>query len=564
MKKEAKTVENRLSRQEIAQKLFEYEKAIQSCPSQRQIAEEIEIPRSTIQHWLKRKDSIDTAPEVVTFFESPVGTAFLHRLVLGAQFVITQVGPCGIRLVCQYLELTGLDQFVASSYGTQQKVSVQMEQALVEFDKEEKKRLAEGMKPKKITVCQDENFHSDPCLVAIEPVSNFILLEKYSESRKAHEWTKAMEEATQGLPVEIVQSTSDEGKGIVHHVEKDLGVQHSPDVFHVENEIVKGTSAPLASKTKRASEAHEKATDKVNSSIKEKEAYLSNKRGPGRPPDFDKRIEETRTKEEDARQSLLKAGDHQKQMKDAIKGISETYHPFALDTGRMKSSEEVSTSLNKCFSEIEDVASSADLSEVSFKRIKKAKKVVVDMVATIVFYLLAIRAKVEVLSLAPEVEKAVFENFIPAIYLHIVSEKTKCGEVREQLRRKSEELLEPLRAVNGPFSCLTSEEIALIEEVSQECACLFQRSSSCVEGRNGQLALRHHSLHRLSDRKLGALTAVHNYYVKRNDGTTAAERFFGKKPRDLFEYLLDRLDLPARPAQKRSQPEQKKYFLIAA
>ena len=134
----AKIVENRLSRQEIAQKLSEYEKAIQSCPSQRQIAEELEIPRSTLQHWLNRKDSIDAAPEVVAFFESPAGTAFLHRLVLGAQFVITQVGPCGIRLVCQYLELTGLDKFVASSYGAQQKVSVQMEQALVEFDKEER------------------------------------------------------------------------------------------------------------------------------------------------------------------------------------------------------------------------------------------------------------------------------------------------------------------------------------------------------------------------------------------------------------------------------------------
>jgi hypothetical protein len=52
--------------------------------------------------------------------------------------------------------------------------------------------------------------------------------------------------------------------------------------------------------------------------------------------------------------------------------------------------------------------------------------------------------------------------------------------------------------------------------------------------------------------------------VKRSDGTTAAERFFGKKPTDLFEYLVDRLDLPGRPAQKRSQPEQKKHFLEAA
>jgi hypothetical protein len=205
----SKTVENRLSRQEIAQKLSEYEKAIQSCPSQRQIAEEIDIPRSTIQHWLNRKNAIDADPEVVAFFESPAGIAFLRRLVLGAHFVITQMGHCGIRLVCQYLELTGLDRFVASSYGTQQKVSVQMEQALVEFDKEEKMRLTEGMKPKEITVCQDENFHSDPCLVAIEPVSNFILLEKYSESRKAQQWTEAMNEATKGLPVKIVQSTSE-------------------------------------------------------------------------------------------------------------------------------------------------------------------------------------------------------------------------------------------------------------------------------------------------------------------------------------------------------------------
>ena len=239
-------------------------------------------------------------------------------------------------------------------------------------------------------------------------------------------------------------------------------------------------------------------------------------------------------------------------------------HPFEPGTARMRSDEEVSRYLNQCFSKIEDVATDAALSESSFKRIKKAKKIVVHMVATIVFYLLAIRAKVEARSLAPEVEEAVFENFIPGIYLHLVAEKAKCAEAREQLRRKSEELLEPLRAVNGPFSGLVPHEIELIEQVSQECACLFQRSSSCVEGRNGQLALRHHSLHRLSDRKLAALTAVHNYYVKRSDGTTAAERFFGAKPRDLFEYLLDRLDLSGRPAQKRSQPEQKKHFLEAA
>jgi len=99
--------------------------------------------------------------------------------------------------------------------------------------------------------------------------------------------------------------------------------------------------------------------------------------------------------------------------------------------------------------------------------------------------------------------------------------------------------------------------------VAQECAELFQRSSSCVEGRNGQLALRHHSLHRLRDQKLEALTTVHNYFVRRSDGTTAAERFFGAKPGNLFEWILERVDLPGWPAQKRSEPKPKGYLTPA-
>jgi hypothetical protein len=211
----------RWGREEIAERVEEFEQAHPRNPSQRQLAEELGIPRSTLQHWLKRKDGIDAAPEVVAFLESPVGVAFLHRLVLAAHFVMTLLGPCGIRLVCLFLELTGLDQFVAASYGAQQKVSVDVEEAVVAFGQEEKKRLAQGMKPQQITVCEDETFHPEVCLVAIEPVSNFILLERYADDRKAKTWTRALEEAMEGLPVEIIQSTSDEGRGILSHVRAD-------------------------------------------------------------------------------------------------------------------------------------------------------------------------------------------------------------------------------------------------------------------------------------------------------------------------------------------------------
>jgi hypothetical protein len=439
-----------------------------------------------------------------------------------------------------------------------------MEEAVVAFDKEEKKRLAAGMESRQITICEDETFHPAICLVAIEPVSNFILLEQYADNRKADTWTGAMEAALEGLPIEIVQSTSDEGRGILHHVKEDLGAHHSPDLFHVQNDLVKGTSAALASRKRQAAEAVAEAAKAVSRHQEEQQAYLNRKRGPGRPPRFDKRIAQAQERERAAQQALETAAEQQERVKRAIQGISAVYHPYDLESGAPRSAEALSTALEQHFTEMEEVATEAHLSERCLKKIRKAKRVVVEMIATIAFFFLTVRAKVEALSLPPAVEQAVYDNLIPAIYLHLVSEKTQDAEQRHALQRRATELLAPLLARDGPLCGLGREEKLLIENVAQECAQLFQRSSSCVEGRNGHLALRHHSLHRISDRKLAALTTVHNYFVKRSDSTTAAERFFSAKPRDLFDWVLERVDLPGRPAQKRSQSQRKKYLAQTA
>ena len=67
---------------------------------------------------------------------------------------------------------------------------------------------------------------------------------------------------------------------------------------------------------------------------------------------------------------------------------------------------------------------------------------------------------------------------------------------------------------------------------------------------SGQLSLHHHGCHALSPGKLKALTVLHNYFIERADGSTAAERFFGQKPADLFEWLLERFPDPPRPAKQ--------------
>ena len=195
-----KAENSRWNRDEIADNLIQFEQA-RSKMSQRQIAEELGVPRTSLQHWLKRKDSLDASPVVVSFFESPEGLAFLHRLVIAAQFVMLFMSNGSIRSLSLFFELSGLDTFVASSYGTQQKVSVAMEKEVVSFGQQERARLAPDMKPKKITTCKDETFHPAVCLVAIEPVSNFILLEMYAAQRDAKTWTEAMHESLSDLPL---------------------------------------------------------------------------------------------------------------------------------------------------------------------------------------------------------------------------------------------------------------------------------------------------------------------------------------------------------------------------
>jgi hypothetical protein len=139
------------------------------------------------------------------------------------------------------------------------------------------------------------------------------------------------------------------------------------------------------------------------------------------------------------------------------------------------------------------------------------------------------------------------EQLLPGLYLERLAAQASTAAARQRLRDLAAEVLARARSPDGVWGTLSEPERQLVETQARRCADLFQRSSSCVEGHNGQLSLRHHALHRLTARKLGALRVLHNFLVQRPDGTTAAERFFGARPRPLFRWLLSHLPLPARP-----------------
>src|SRR6266705_5835355 len=148
--------------------LFEQYRALRAQGmSQRQAAIELQVPRTTLQAWRTWHDTLDICPDVARFFQSDPGLAFVHRLVMAFHLVYVEVGACGIRLACLFLKLSGLDRFVAASYGAQQQVNRQIETAMVAYRQSETARLAKDMPRKDITVTQDETLTGGLCLGGI-------------------------------------------------------------------------------------------------------------------------------------------------------------------------------------------------------------------------------------------------------------------------------------------------------------------------------------------------------------------------------------------------------------
>ena len=172
------------------------------------------------------------------------------------------------------------------------------------------------------------------------------------------------------------------------------------------------------------------------------------------------------------------------------------------------------------------------------------------MVAAIAFFFSMIDLYMDNMQISDRDRQLMHDFLVPGFYLRQAARKEKDAERESCISIMSQELLSILTQPDGPFSEYTENEIKKLEKAAEECARIFQRSSSCVEGRNAQLSLRHHGIHKLSDRTLKAQTIIHNYYRRNRDGTTPAERFFEAKHIDLFEWLLEKMDYPARPRKR--------------
>jgi Family of unknown function (DUF6399) len=512
--------------------------------SQRACAQQLGIPHATFNYWLRRYAPAEGDP-VDAFFRSAAGERILRRILAAALVVFQQRGACGIRLIGAFLQLTQLDRFVACSRGALHPLAAHLESSLAAFRDAEQPALAQQMKPQTITVVPDEHFHGPKnCLVAIEPVSNFILVECYRDRRDADTWTEAIQQGTRGMPVDIVQLTSDLARGLVCCAEKGLGVAHSPDLFHGQRDLLQPLLLPLARPIQQAEKDLEKArahSSKLDTPLHE----------PQSEEEWLALIEAVR-QEQTIGQRLEQASRRQEEAVPQVRGVGDDYHPFDRDTGQPVTAAAVGQRLAARLDKLEDVVQEAALGAKAQEAVTKARAWLGTLMGCVAWFWCLAKSRVEELDLSEEHERVVYEKLLAGHYWTTAAGRARTAEERKRLKEMAEKLKKEAWH-EGALSSLSEEERKNVEEVTQASAGLFQRSSSCVEGRNGRLSLQQHGHSRVSERRLQALTVIHNYMVQRADGTTAAQRFFGHEHKDVFTWLLERMpDLP-RPAQKRRQ-----------
>ena len=517
--------------------------------SERQAAKDLNVPRTTLQAWRILHDTLDVCPHVADFFQSGPGLAFLHRIVIAFHLVCVELGACGIRLVCLFLNLTGLNRFVAASYGAQQQINVQVEQAIVTYRHDETARLANGMPPKDITVTQDETFTGGLCLITMDPESNFLILEHLAESRDQVSWNAWMAPALAPLNCRVIQSTSDAAPGLLAYVEHYLEVHHSPDLFHVQHELVKAVSGPMATKERAA----HKALSEAREQLEQVQAYQQSagdepeKRGPGRPPKVPVSLEQAAQALEAASREHVRLAEQREQVKASIRGLGHDYHFVDLERGVRRNGQLIAADIQEHIAQIRTVAQQEGLSQHCMERIEKAERVVPKMQATIEFVSGYVRQQVAQLDVTPPVSFVMHAKLIPSYYLDRVAQ-TRTISDGEPLRELATRRRTPLCAPGGVLSALSPGAQDRLHDEAKRLAAVFQRSSANVEGRNGYLSLRSHQLRGLDlPRKRECFTAIHNFFLPRPDGTTAAERFFGQKPRSMFAAILESVELAPAP-----------------
>ncbi|WP_228021998.1 DUF6399 domain-containing protein, partial [Vasconcelosia minhoensis] len=374
-------------------------------------------------------------------------------------------------------------------------------------------------------------------LVLLELSSGYSFIETECENRTYATWMEQVKQWWQGSVWQCHYLVSDGARALVKLAVSGLGCVNVADLFHALPALGRPLGRSLGQQAATLKEQQDKLQQQLNKcrEVADRQALQA-------------LIEDNAAAQQQVQQD--EQADH-----EALEQISQTIHPFTLDSLQWQTQRALLTHLAAPLQQLWELAPTYGA--------QKAQKAIDTFEGQVACFAQGIEAWQQWVTIAfdGQTQDAARRNWVLSCLLPWVdwtqqADKTRQPSLKQRYQDTASSAFDRLFEQDLTLQ-LTDNERQRWVLWCREFSAKYQRTSSAVEGRNGYLARLHHARRGFSEQSLNVLTIIHNFDLKRHDGTTAAQRLFGHDFPDVFEWMLAQVgDLPM--PRRSSKPQQPK------
>ena len=456
-------------------------------------------------------------------WEPDAGYRWLIRFVCATIDMFGIRGGMGVRALSECFHLVRVDTHLGVSPSSLCRLVARIEDVMLAY-KERHEEPRKGLA--QVIAGADETFFDQIILVVVELSSGSILLEESATDRTFLTWNERAVPALQRFGLQVRSMVSDKAKALTKLALDGLSCPHIPDRFHACHAVVKCLGGRCAISLARAQRTLSAAQDTLER-LHAKEACPENIR--------------LQTQQVDALAGERQRVQHgQQRYSDALHDFSKAVHPFSLTDMTRQTSAAVTETLQGVLKRLRSLTSDDAITD-SKNRLDNVGRQIPEIAEVIDVWWTWAEENVRAYALPHDLETWLCEVVLPAIYGELQAHRTSSGPLAQVSRTASHQARTRLRA-HPMTAALHPQELTRWQRWARWMVMKFQRTSSAVEGRNGVLSRMNHAQRAIPARRLKVLTIVHNFGLRREDDTTAAERLFGEPFPDLFEWIVEHID----------------------
>jgi hypothetical protein len=459
-------------------------------------------------------------------WETDVGYRWLIRFVCATIYMFGIRGGMGVRALSEFFHLVRVDTHLGVSPSSLCRLVARIEDVMLAY-KERHEQPRKGLA--QVIAGADETFFDQIILVVVELSSGYILLEESAEDRTFPTWNERAVHALQRLGLQVRYMVSDKAKALTKLALDGLSCPHIPDLFHACHELVQclgGRFATSIARVQRKLSTASEALDRLHAQVACPEKI---------------RLQAQQVEALTREQQRLKQG--QQRYLDALHDFSKAVHPFSLTDVTCQTSSSVRETLQGVLKTLRSLTRDYAITD-STHRLDKVERQIPEIAAVIDVWWTWADETIRAATLPQELATWLRECMLPAIYWDIQTHRASSAPLLHAYRTAHQQAQDRLRA-HPLTTALHPQELSKWQRWAHWMVMKFQRTSSAVEGRNGVLSRMNHAQRAIPMRRLKVLTIVHNSGLRREDGTTAAERLFGEPFPDLFEWIVEHInDVP--------------------